>query len=158
MATELTRGAARTLLDYDQDTGEFIRKYPPSRRNKNGRLVKVGWPDNRGYIIIRLGRKCYKAHRLAWLWEQIDHIDRNKSNNKWSNLREATNSQNQANTAPRRNNTAGLKGAHKHPSGWTSRIRVNGERHFLGIFDSPEKANAAYRDAAARLHGEFGRA
>lgn len=149
----LTQERLKELLHYDPATGEFWRKLKPSRRNPTHRTVKAGSLDNKGYEVIGIGRKTYKAHRLAWLW----------MTGNWpadqANLRSATNAQNQANTLAKPNNRTGLKGAHfnKH-LGWTSRICVNGERYFLGYFAGPEQAHAAYQAAAARLNPEFGRA
>lgn len=70
-----------------------------------------------GYVLIRVYRKLYLAHRLAWLYmtgkepkNLVDHIDRNPGNNKWDNLREATYSQNEMNRGPAYCNRTGIKG------------------------------------------------
>jgi len=162
---QLTQAVLKELLHYDPETGAFERKLRPSRRHPTHRRVPSGFTDDRGYVIICLAGKYYKAHRIAVLWmtgdwplDQVDHIDGNKSNNRWTNLREATNSQNQANTSARKNNSVGLKGAHRAAGGrWTSRICVNGRCHFLGLYDTPEEAHAAYAAAAARLQPDFWR-
>lgn len=162
----LTQERLKELLHYDQATGLFERKLKPSRRNPTHRRVPAGSINCDGYVVIGLRGKVYKGHRLAWLWmtgswpdDQVDHTDLVKSNNRWSNLRAATNAQNQANTLAKPNNRTGLKGAHfSRHLGWTSRIRVNGERYFLGSFDGPEQAHAAYQAAACKFNPEFGRA
>ena len=120
-----------------------------------------------GYLIIRIDDVLYRACRLAWLymtgeWPKgdVDHKDRNKANNKWANLRDATQSQNQANTTARASCQSGLKGAYPHgqnPGRWTGQIKHNGKTLYLGSFDTPEEAHAAYRIKALELFGEFAR-
>lgn len=123
-----------------------------------------------GYIRIAIHRKKYQAHRLIWLWlygedpgtNQIDHINMIRQDNRPSNLRLATQSQNQCNARVRKNNKIGVKGV-------TCRLGLNGKQRYtseiyyctkkfsLGTFDSLEEASAAYAAAAERLHGEFAR-
>src|SRR3569623_1349389 len=163
----LTREKLRQLIRYDAETGQFFRRLKPSRRHPTEREVPCGRIDDKGYVIIFVDGRHHKAHRLAWLLvtgsfpdEQIDHIDRCRANNRWANLREASNSENQANIGARKTNRVGLKGAHFYSAGscWSSRICVRGERRFLGYFKQPEDAHAAYMKAAATLNPEFGRA
>lgn len=162
----LTQARLKKLLEFNADTGIFYRKMSASRRHPSPWLKQCRTKTVKGYVSVFVDGKKYAAHRLAWLWmtgklplDQVDHIDANKSNNAWDNLREATNAQNQANTGPRKNNRVGLKGAHyqSQMNCWTARITVNGKRHFLGLFDEPEAAHAAYCDAVKRLNPEFGR-
>jgi hypothetical protein len=92
-------------------------------------------------------------------FDQVDHIDHNGLNNCRSNLRIATHQQNQFNRKVGKNNKSGFKGVswHKASGRWIASIRASGVTHYLGIFDDPNDAHAAYCDASARLHGEFGR-
>lgn len=90
----------------------------------------------------------------------IDHKDGNPANNRWDNLREATDSQNLANSKLAKNNTSGAKGVwlEKATGRWNSYITVRGKRIYLGTYDTVAEAGAAY-EASARLHfGEFARA
>lgn len=91
---------------------------------------------------------------------QVDHKDTDGLNNRRNNLREATVSQNQRNRRLDRNNTSGYKGVawHKVTGKWQARITLRGESNYLGVFDTPQEAHAAYVAASAELHGEFGRA
>ena len=83
------------LLHYNPDTGLFMWKERRSPACTKGWFT--GNVNGRGYATIRIDGKLYLAHRLAWLLmtgsfpqKRLDHIDRNKLNNKFNNLREAT--------------------------------------------------------------------
>jgi hypothetical protein len=84
----------------------------------------------------------------------IDHIDRNPSNNKFNNLRAVTRSQNQHNRIKQRNNTSGYKGVvfFKRAKRWRAAIFVNSKPIYLGYYDTPEQASAAYQEAASKYH------
>lgn len=89
----------------------------------------------------------------------VDHIDGDGLNNRRSNLRNCTHSQNMANTAATRRNKLGLKGAFAIEDGKSFRaiIRVEGRRIHLGCYPTPEEAAAAYRGASKVVYGEFAR-
>ncbi len=89
----------------------------------------------------------------------IDHQDGDGLNNRRGNLRYATKSQNSQNQRLSKSSTSGLKGVcwHKARCKWRAAIRVNSKRTYLGHHDTIEAAYAAYVEASARLHGEFGR-
>jgi len=91
---------------------------------------------------------------------QVDHISGDGLDCRRSNMRQATNSQNQHNQRISRNNTSGFKGVSWQASRekWQANIMVRGKHIYLGRFALPESAHAAYRKASARLHGKFGRA
>jgi hypothetical protein len=131
----------------------------------------AGTVTKKGYIHIGIGGRYYKAHRLAWLmmtgsWpeSQIDHRDLDKSNNRWGNLRLATNTQNTANVGARSHNVCGLKGVHsittRHGKfgGWRAQIRVSGKLIHLGVFDTALAAHEAYELASREYFGDFARA
>lgn len=87
----------------------------------------------------------------------VDHIDGNGLNNRRSNLRLATVSQNGCNRGPAVNNTSGYKGVwwFAYAKLWTAQIRLKGKRYHLGYFKTAEEAHSAYCAAASRIHGEF---
>jgi hypothetical protein len=167
----------RELVTYDAETGLFTWKKRSPCLFKNSQAHSswntkysgntAGSIKPGGYISIRIFTRAYAAHRLAWLYvkgkwpnEMIDHIDCSPSNNRWNNLREATPSQNGYNAGVHANNTSGFKGVYQYKDRvrWQSCIRTNSGRMWLGIFDTPECAHAAYVEATKIYHGEFGRA
>lgn len=85
-----------------------------------------------------------------------DHINVNKLDNRRSNLRIATNFQNQFNTGLRKNNKSGFKGVFQEPSGnFRASIMIDGKLVRLGTFPTALKASEAYRQCSLRVHGEF---
>jgi hypothetical protein len=88
---------------------------------------------------------------------EIDHRNRNKSDTRWDNLREATRSQNNANHPIHKHNTSGIKGVRKRTDTgkWTADLHRNNTKESLGSFENMEDAVNARREAFERLHGEF---
>lgn len=89
----------------------------------------------------------------------VDHRDGDGMNNRRKNLRIATKTQNNRNTRKGKNNTSGFKGVSWDGwhGKWRAFITVDRKRHTLGCHSTAEEAHAAYCEASARLHGEFGR-
>jgi len=147
---------ARATFQYYPDTGVLIRLVH-SGNAKAGSIA--GCVASNGYVIIKVNGRAYKAHRLAWLimigeWPvgDIDHIDRDRANNRFSNLRRATTRENTQNVDAKSKNIAGLRGVSPHASKWRARIRIDNRLKLLGSFDTPELAHAAYIEAKRRLH------
>lgn len=158
---ELTVERLCELLHYDPVTGVFTRKVTLNSRFKVGDIVGVQRPD--GYLRMSVDDINYFAHRLAWLhvygvWadEQIDHINRVRSDNRIENLREATRSENAQNIAMFSTNTSGFKGVSYDSSRgkWAAKIGILGlgKQKTLGRFPSAEEAAKAYAKAAAQYH------
>lgn len=157
----LTAERLRYLFRYNPETGQFWRRHPHAGYNINREAGHVR--KGMQYREIRVDQKLYLAHRLAWLYmtgewptDEIDHIDMDHGNNRWANLRAANRQQNQANTRAR--SPLGLKGVSKKRGRYRARISVGKQEIWLGMFDTPEEAHAAYRAAAEKIHGEFARA
>lgn len=151
--------AVRRALRYDARDGTFVwtgvqASYLAGR--------PAGSINRLGYVMIKIGRRSFAAHRVAWLFQygvwpkaHIDHIDRDRSNNRISNLRLASPLENQMNSAPRRHNTHGWKGISYQPrhKAWLAQITISGRNHNLGRYKDPIDAAAAYD---RRAHAEFG--
>lgn len=165
MGRMLTHGLLREVLTYDPASGKFFWNI-----NRGGRGARAGGEAGHrlktGYVTIWALGVRYSAHRLAWFYmtgawpvSQIDHINRNKTDNRWSNLREASPRQNTANTAARSDSTVGAKGVKYHNGArlkrWQARIEIGGRQKSLGYFLSKGEAAVAYAKAAAEIHGEF---
>lgn len=117
------------------------------------------------YAVGRMGqkRKTQKyLHRVIAAPKagyHVDHINGNGLDNRRENLRVTTMSQNLMNQRKSRANTSGFKGVsfHKQRQKWRACIKKDGKYMHLGLFNTPEAAYAAYCEASAKLHGEFGR-
>ena len=159
MATKsLTQERLKELLQYDPDTGIFTWRVSPRANVEAGR--KAGTTCARGYVIISLKRRLYRAHRLAWLYvygvwpeKEIDHINRCPSDNRITNLRPADRFLNTQNVGLRRDNASGHRGVgfQKGIGKWRARIQVNKQKITLGCFADKKDAIAAYQNAAKRL-------
>jgi hypothetical protein len=159
MKTELTQSRLKELLHYDPETGLFTWLVSTGRRVKVGDVaVSI---NGRGYRQIQIDGKNYLAHRLAFLWvtgsfpkDQVDHIDGDPANNRWSNLRECTNAENNQNRASRKNSSSKYVGVcwHKRDQKWVAHIRINGKPIHIGYFDTEEEAYQAYCKAKAEIH------
>lgn len=121
---------------------------------------------DRGVRHGQLMGRMFKAHRVAWVlmtgaWPdgEVDHIDCNPSNNRWSNLRAASRTENSLNKRVRGDSASGVKGVRwkTEKMKWQARIRLNGAEYHLGYFDRVDDAQKAYAAASAKLHGDFGR-
>lgn len=147
----------KELLDYNPETGKFIWKVNSGRYAKAGGIAGHVRHDGR-YIHICVDYKTYLGHRLAWfytfgIWpsQTIDHINGNGLDNRLSNLREATLSQNMWNRKRHKNNTSGIPGVTRHRDRW--KVKVNGM--YFGLYDSKEEAAKARGIVADNLHGNF---
>ena len=145
-------------MHYAPETGIFTWKVRTSNSVKVGDVA--GCPDGGGYLLITLQSRLYKAHRLAWLhtygvWPSldIDHINRNRSDNRNSNLREVTHKQNHQNRSKPSNNTSGHPGVvwHKRISKWQVKIKHSYKYIHIGYFTTIEEAISA-RKAAEKLY------
>ena len=161
---KITADELRALFNYDAETGVFTRKeatHGKGGAKPAGSIAGFLAKDGRRYIRIRGTR--YYEHRLAWLYmtgewpEEIDHKNGEPADNRWSNLRQATRSQNNANVGLKRHNTTGFKGVcwNKRRSLWRAQICVNKKRYTLGHYPTPQQAAEAYNEAAQMHFGEF---
>lgn len=162
MAATYSLDKIKTIMRYDPDTGHFIRLIATNNRVKVGEIC--GFVDIDGYRRIRVG-SLQLAHRLAWIYmtgewpeEEIDHRNRTRDDNRWSNLRPAGRSENSFNMKNGKPNSCGFRGVISTKSNkFEAAISARKERFYLGTFDTPEEAHMVYKEAAIRLHGEFAR-
>lgn len=149
-------------LEYNPETGIFTRLIANSQNTKVG--DQAGWKTVLGYIELKIDGVHYKAHRLAIFYmtgiypaDDVDHVNLNRSDNRFANLRSATRSQNQFNKAISSKNKTGFKGVsfHKASQKFVAQGSFQGKSYHLGVFDDAEEASAAYQSFAKKNHGEF---
>ena len=157
----LTQDRVKQLLIYDPDTGVFRWRIYRSGNAGPGQIT--GSLNTTGYIQIKLNAIKYSAHRLAWLYVNgawpdfdLDHINRNRQDNRISNLRQATRSQNCQNQTARADNVSGVKGVHwcNRKQKWVVQVSVNGKRKHLGAFAHLNDAQVV-RTAAEKQYYSF---
>lgn len=160
----LTYKRLRELLHYNPATGMFTWLVDRGNKCPAGSVAGGLRPD--GYLVIGIDYGIHRASRLAWLYitgdmpkDEIDHKNCVRDDNRWSNLRLATRTQQRQNTSVKKH-TCDLKGVgwHKHTQKWRAYIIVNGRYIHLGLHDTPEEAHTAYVRAAKFYFGEFARA
>jgi len=147
---------------YDSETGILYHaRYKRSRWGINRWTPCSPQKNGEGYLQTTYKSKLVLQHRLAyylvkgyWPEYEIDHIDHDRANNKWSNLRVATRQQQTQNASISLNNTSGITGVNwdKTRNKWMVRISINGVPTNIGRFDSLEEATQARKDAEA-THG-----
>lgn len=154
----------RSILSYDPETGVFRWKVRTAYCTVVGEVA--GSTSGAGYAKIQIDGVTWQGHRLAWLYmrgrlpRQIDHENLVKSDNRFSNLRAATGSENTANQPKRKDTSSRFKGVtwNKNCGRWQASIKVRGRNLYLGLFDEERPAHNAYVAAARQHFGEFARA
>lgn len=147
------------VLNYCPDTGIFTWT-----RTVNARATKnsvAGTYDSRGYLKIGWKGKAYLAHRVAFYLmrgefpeEQIDHINGDRSDNRWINLRRCVDGSNNQNNKRLKNNTSGCTGVSwvKGRNKWRAQLYINGKTRFLGHFDDRKVAEDVYVNEKRKAH------
>lgn len=157
MPALITYEELTTLFSYDESDSAkpLVRKTTTSPNAKQG-MRAGGFDKSNGYYNVYINKNKYKLHRLVWLYktgswpkDQIDHINRNRSDNRFSNLRDVTNAGNKKNTTRRKDNTTGVTGVtyFKDCKMWRARINVDNKRVSLGLFQDKESAAIARAEA-----------
>jgi hypothetical protein len=162
----LSQSRLKELVHYCPDTGVFTwaKSRPACRKGDPCGRISVY-----GYHEIGIGGRLWRANRLAVLYMtgvlppdnmDVDHINRDRADNRWSNLRLATRSQNMANVVLKATNSSGVSGVvwDENRKKWRAQLRVNGIKKNLGRFATQEEAAAAVQSAAQEQWGEFWRA
>lgn len=172
----LTADQIKAVLDYDPASGFFRWKPRTPDMFSDGNVGAKGNCASfnkkyagqiansahiKGYTTVRVFRRSYLCHRLAWLFmtgewptHEIDHINGDRGDNRFENLREATALENHQNLKFRSTNTSGLVGAFldKRDGRRAARICVARKYISLGRFDTAHEAHEAYLAAKAQYH------
>jgi hypothetical protein len=147
------------LFSYEPESGALCWRVDRGQRARKGEAA--GSVSQQGYRVVGFdGLRNVFAHRIAWAMQtgawpdkEIDHIDGDRTNNAWANLRLATTAQNHQNMRrARSDNKAGLLGVSPRGSRFRAQIQVGGKKRWLGEFDTPEEAANAYIAAKRQLH------
>nr|DAX35480.1 MAG TPA: endonuclease [Caudoviricetes sp.] len=147
-----TQALMKKFFFYNPRTGELICRLPIYQKN----IGEVfGHPNTDGYLVGNIGSKSYLVHRLIWLYvygylpNQIDHIDHNKANNRITNLRDVSNTENQKNCSVSKNSSTGVNGVSLHkPTGkYRAYVMVNKKQIHLGLFETLDEAKQARKNA-----------
>lgn len=151
----------KNLLDYNQGTGMFVWKVDHGPKYKAG--TDAGYVGQ-GYVRIYIKRKSYQAHRLAWLYVhgewpkgEIDHINRDGTDNRIVNLRDVTHSQNMINKGPKSNNTTGHPGVQydRQRNKYRAVVAREGRKYCGGRHPTIEAAIAARKRLEKEVWGDF---
>ena len=154
----------KSLLEYDPVSGDITWSVDRSPKVRRGDLA--GWVTEDGYRELKVNGKSIKSHRVAWFlytgnWpaSEIDHVNGNRADNRWSNLREATPLQNACNKNLCKNSKSGYKGVSfcKRNNKWRAYISVNHKMKHLGYWNTAQEAAHKYDAACLDLHGQFAR-
>jgi len=175
---QITHDVVVELFEYNPETGVFVYRergrhwFRSEQRRKSWNTMFAGkragtvQSKGNGYTRIKIGicGKQYLAHRIAWIYmtgeqppAEIDHVDRDGTNNSWNNLRDGTGS-NQRNKSMQRNNRTGATGVSwsRVCKKWAARIWVveDGKRIYksLGVYAEKEDAISAITIARSE-HG-----
>jgi hypothetical protein len=155
----ITQEQLKEFLEYDKETGVFIRKID-WYKSKKGDIA--GTDDGRGYKKIWILGKKYLLHRLAWLYvygkfpdNDIDHINGNPSDNRIENLRDVSKSCNLQNQSRmHKNNKSGMLGVVAHYGKYRAQLTIKGITLKSKRFESKEEAHAEYIKMKRFYHGE----
>lgn len=160
----LTQDTLKEVMRYEPETGLLYRiaehtrsgKLKPVKERITGRYTK------KGYLSCGIRGKSYLVHRLIFLYmtgslptKMVDHINGNRSDNRWTNLRLADIYQNGFNRGKQRDNKSGYKGVVKRKNRWIAQMTFHRHVIHLGMFATKEEAAKCYNDNAILYHGEF---
>lgn len=161
----------KSILEYNSNTGEFIWKINKGNKAEINSTAGYLWIDkkrlNNKYYKIKINGKIYRLHRIAYYYitgidpkeKEIDHINGNSLDNRFNNLRLATNIENAKNKKIPSNNTSGFKGVswHKASNKWRVKITVNNVPIELGSYKNKLYAALVYIRASKKYFRQWSR-
>jgi hypothetical protein len=168
MSKHLSPQYILSRIEYIPETGQFRYKAKKvlTQQDKNwnrryaGKATAVA-NNQKNYLNVSIDDRKYRAHRIAFLamtgslpHDQVDHINGKITDNRWCNLRLATNSQNQMNKGASKLSTTGIKGLRQKQASWFVDISSNGTR-YRKCFRHFCDALKHYNEMAPKLQGEF---
>ena len=164
-ARKLTLSDLRRKLHYDPVSGVFIWK--ETHQHRVGIAAGTLKSGTRQYRIINIGGVLYRANRLAWFYmtgewprTDVDHINGDRSDDRWSNLRLATRAQNNAYRHTQSVASSGERGVHFDPARrkpWRAFVSVENKTRVIGSFATKQEAANAYQKFTIERFGEFAR-
>ena len=163
---QLNQKELKRHLHYDPETGIFTRKISNCNRVKVGDIA--GTKHKGGYLAVTINYETHLAHRLAWLYmtgfwpkNHIDHDNHIRNDNRWINLCDVTQQENNKNISLRKRNVSGCAGVtpNKEKNKWECKISLNGKSVFLGYFKSLDLAISTKKEANIKhgFHENHGR-
>ena len=150
----ITQEELLSTLAYSPATGEFTWARKTCDKVVIGRIA--GSMQTNGYACIRLNRKLYLSHRLAFMYMtgifpllDVDHINGVRTDNRWCNLREVTRTDNLKNGSKPSTNTSGVLGVRKHrdTGKWVATVSIDNKTKYLGLFADFNDAVQARQEA-----------
>lgn len=158
----VTQARLKELFDYNPGTGWFTNRFSRGRA-KVGERAGADSGHIQNYRRLCVDYERIYEHQAAWLYmygewlDEVDHEDRDGSNNAILNLRPCDRTQNRCNIKRQSLGLSGLRGAYldKRSLQWYSHIQFGGRVIHLGMFETAEEAHEAFEAAAMQLHGEF---
>ena len=161
---EINQAFMQKFFTYEPTTGDLIARLPTHNR-KIGSVC--GSVASHGYLEMSIQDKSYLNHRLIWLYmtgklpHQIDHINHDRLDNRWENLREVNNTDNLRNTGLSKNSRTKINGVSfmSQNGKYRAHIMVNRKQIHLGLFEHIEDAIAARKAADTKygFHGNHGK-
>lgn len=151
---------AKELFNYDRVNGELISKVSHAKRKKG---FPTGSKSKDGYVTVSINSKNYLRHRIIFLLEQgyipdiLDHINGNRGDDRIENLRPVNISQNSQNKKINSNNNSGYTGVSHNveTNDWSSELKINGKKIFLGRYKTKEDAAVVRTIAELEYFGEY---
>jgi len=147
----------RELLHYAPSTGVITFRTFNHRHRKGDPLTRR---NSAGYLVWTFDYQTFYAHRLAWKLytgeeppEVVDHVNRNKADNRWKNLRASDNTLNRYNMTPW--GIKRLPGVQTKGKKFYAKISINGTQVYLGAFETEMDAHLAYRKAHIHQWGSL---